>query len=544
MSQYDLSFNYIRGEDNTIADTLSQVPPHGFPREADVTSVCTLTLVCLDRSFVNRIMKGYTTDVFCVKLAKSNIPGIKNTNGLWYVGSWLVVPRVENLQEDIFKLAHDISSHFGSHKTYDLICDDFYWPNMRKDLTEAYIPGCESCQRNKSPTSRPPGPLHPLPIPEKRGDSIAIDFIGPLPEDNGKNCILTMTDRLGGADICIVLTCTNTSAEETAALFFKYWYCENGLPLELISDRDKLFISCFWKALHTLTGVKIKMSSAYHPETDGASECTNKTVNQCLRFYMQCNQKGWAKVLPKIHFQIMNTVNASTGYSPFQLHLGRSPRLIPPLIDTLQKLTGEHPREEKSAKEIVAELEHITQDAKDNLLQAKINQTAAANKRRADDDVFETGDHVLLSTFHRCRNYAQKGDKRTAKFFPRFDEPYSVTEAFPETSTYMLDLTGQQDIFPTFHASQLRRFRRNDPTLFPSRERFPLDPIVTDDGLEEYFVEDITDAQRHGCGWQFLVRWTGYGPEHDRWLPAKELEDCDALDHWYNNGGKGPAGEW
>jgi len=65
---------------------------------------------------------------------------------------------------------------------------------------------------------------------------------------------------------------TDIMAEDLALVFFNNWYCENGLPKEIISDRDKLFVSKFWQALHKLTGVKLKLSSAYHPETDGSSE--------------------------------------------------------------------------------------------------------------------------------------------------------------------------------------------------------------------------------------------------------------------------------
>jgi len=90
--------------------------------------------------------------------------------------------------------------------------------------------------------------LHPLPIPDQRGDSVAIDFIGPLPEDDGKNSIITFTDRLG-SDIQLVASRTDITAEELAYLFFDRWYCENGLPSEIVSDRDKLFVLRFWKSL-------------------------------------------------------------------------------------------------------------------------------------------------------------------------------------------------------------------------------------------------------------------------------------------------------
>jgi hypothetical protein len=111
----------------------------------------------------------------------------------------------------------------------------------------------------------------------------------------------------------------NISAEDLAVVFFDEWYCKNGLPLEIVSDCDKLFMSKFWMALHKITGVKLKMSSAYHPQSDGASEQSNKTINQCPRYHVEQNQLGWKRALSWIHFNMMNTLNGSTGFSPFQL---------------------------------------------------------------------------------------------------------------------------------------------------------------------------------------------------------------------------------
>jgi hypothetical protein len=87
-------------------------------------------------------------------------------------------------------------------------------------------------------------------------------------------------------------------------------------------------------ALTTLCGVKLKMSSAYDPQMDGSSEWTNNTVNQSLRYHVKHSQKGWVHTLMRIHFTMMNIVKASMGFSNFQLHLGQSPCLIPPIVPT------------------------------------------------------------------------------------------------------------------------------------------------------------------------------------------------------------------
>jgi hypothetical protein len=156
-------------------------------------------------------------------------------NGLWYLDNRLIVPNGCGVREEIFRMAHDALGHFGFAKTYDLIRTSYFWPNMRTDLEECCIPSCLECQRNKSSTSKPHGPLHPLPIPDDRCQSIAFDFIGPLPEDKGFNCILTITDRLN-SEFRLIPTHTDINAKELALIFFDKWYCENGLPLELISD--------------------------------------------------------------------------------------------------------------------------------------------------------------------------------------------------------------------------------------------------------------------------------------------------------------------
>src|SRR5271168_3943496 len=397
-------------------------------------------------------------------------------------------------------------------------------------LEQAYVPSCPDCQRNKSTTKKPFGPLHPLPIPEQRGDSVAIDFIGPLPKDGDFDSIVTFTDRLN-SDIQIVPTQINLTAEKLADLFFDKWYCENGLPLEIISDRDKLFVSKFWKHLHNLTGVKIKMSTSYHPQTDGASERSNKTVIQAIRFHVECTQRGWARALPRIRFNIMNTVNSSTGFTPFQLRLGRNPRIMPPLV---QIPTSEQTPAELTAQSVIDRLEHDIWEAKDNMIKAKISQAQQANRSRLHGFPFKIGQRVRRSTLHRRRECKSKNEKRVVKFMPRFDGPYKITNINPAHSTVTLDLPQSPDIFPVFHTSEVLPFLENDNTLFPSRALHYPEPVSVNDNLE-YVIERILDEKKsRGCGGsKFLVRWLGQGPEYDLWLPQKEIEDCEALDVWF-----------
>ena len=193
--------------------------------------------ITADKEFLQLLLKGYQEDSWTKSLtsAAPSIPNLRSQDGLWFLNERLIVPNFGNLRETLFRLAHDNLGHFGFNKSYEVLQHSYFWPRMRRDLESAYVPLCVECQRNKSSTTKPLGPLHPLPVPDKCGDSVAIDFVGPLPLDNGFDCIVTFTDHLG-SDVRIVPCKTSLTSEELADIFFQNWYCKNGLPLNIISD--------------------------------------------------------------------------------------------------------------------------------------------------------------------------------------------------------------------------------------------------------------------------------------------------------------------
>lgn len=321
---------------------------------------------------------------------------------------------------------------------------------------------------------------------------------------------------------------SDITAKEFAEIFFDRWYCENGLPKDIISDRDRLFTSAFWQHLHKLSGVKLKLSTVFHPQTDGLSERTNKTVVQMLRYHVDRAQSGWVKALPRVRFHIMNSVNASTGYSPFQLKSGRSPRVIP-LIG--ERETSPPHSELSAAHSILREIELDNLDAQDNLIIAKVSQAIQADKHRQPDPQFQVGQFVMLNTLNRRKQFMHTGDGRVAKFMPRWSGKYKITQAWPSSSTYKILIPDQPNAYSVFHASELKPYHENDPILFPSRQHDE-PPPVTINGQEEFIVDRIIDQRRRGRGFQYLVRWLNYGPEHDLWIPRRQLENCVALDIW------------
>jgi hypothetical protein len=236
---------------------------------------------------------------------------------------------------------------------------------------------------------------------------------------------------------------------------------------------------------------------------------------------------------------MMNTLNASTGFSNFQLHLGRSPRLIPPIVptdlpDTVQAAAS-------SAESVISRINTDVMEAQDNLLQLKIFQEHYANSNHGAEFTYKVGDIVMLPTFHRRREFRKKGDKCSTKLFPRCDGPYKVIKAHTESSLYTLELHPTRNKFPTYYTSELKLHVLNDSSLFPSRVHSRPGPVLTPDSLHKHEIESILDAQPRGHGYQFLIQWKGYGPKDNEWLLASLLEDCEALDIWYESGGDGPG---
>ena len=145
---------------------------------------------------------------------------------------------------------------------------------MTTDI-QAFIRSCEVCQRCKYDTAAYPGLIQPLPIPELIWTDISMDFIDGLPSSAGKTVILVVVDRLSKAAHFIALSHPYTAAS-VAQAFLNNVFKLHGFPRSIVSDRDAVFLSDFWKELFALQGVALNYSSAYHPQSDGQSEVVNR----------------------------------------------------------------------------------------------------------------------------------------------------------------------------------------------------------------------------------------------------------------------------
>ena len=203
---------------------------------------------------------------------------------------------------------------------------------------------------------------------------------------------------------------------------------------------------------------------------------------------------------------------------------------MPPLIDMPPRPSREH----ISACEVFTRVAQDVADAKDNLMVAKIAQAQHTNEHRGDDPIYNVGDSVMLSTLNRRREHKQKGEKRTAKFMARFDGLYEVTDVHRKASTVTIDVPTQPNAYPMYHTAHIKPFVHNDDEKYPSHTLAKPGPIMVD-GVEEYTVEKIVAHRKVGRGYQYQVKFVGWGPEHERWIAGWELEDNEAIDLYRAN---------
>ncbi|KAL6313652.1 hypothetical protein AAG906_010070 [Vitis piasezkii] len=277
-------------------------------------------------------------------------------------------------------------------------------------IVQDYVSSCDVCQRVKSETLAPTGLLQPLPIPCLVWDDITMDFIEGLPTSNGKNTILVVVDRL-----------TEKFVEGVVKL--------HGMPKSIISDRDPVFMSQFWQEFFKLSGTQLKMSSSYHPQTDGQSEVVNRCVEQYLRCYAHHHPRKWSFFLPWAEFWYNTTYHASTGMTPFQALYGRLPPTIP------HYLMGTTPV-------------HAT-----NLHAATNRMKQVADSKRRNIE-YQVGDMVFL----KLQPYRQQSVfcRASQKLASRFYGPYQIEQRIGKVA-YKLNLLEGSKIHPIFHVSLLKK---------------------------------------------------------------------------------------
>ena len=205
-------------------------------------------------------------------LAPDSEPGYTLQDGILRFQGRVWIGEDTNIQQHLIRALHDSAAggHSGFHATYNRVKRMFAWKGMKLQV-KTLVRNCMVCQQAKTERISPAGLLQPLPIPQKPWSVISLDFIEGLPRSGGYDTILVVVDKFSKYANFVPLTHPFT-ALQIAKVFMKEIFRLHGLPLAIISDRDRIFTGQVWQELFKLYRTELRLSSAYHPQTDGTIE--------------------------------------------------------------------------------------------------------------------------------------------------------------------------------------------------------------------------------------------------------------------------------
>jgi hypothetical protein len=475
---------------------------------------------------LERILAAYAQDQWFTE-SKNTDKLIKHSKGVWMRGQQVVVPNSKEIKMSILHEMHDSVSagHPGAARMLELVTRKFWWPAIALDVVD-YVRTCPSCQRNKSTNQKPGGKLMPLDIPDRRWGSVSTDLIVFLPMTaNDFDAIAVFVDRLSKM-VHFVPCRSDISAEEFADLFVDNVVKLHGIPNDIISDRGTQYTSAFWRQVCVRMGIAQRMSTAYHPQTDGQTERMNRVLEEMLRSFVGPNLNDWDKLLPMAEFAVNNSVNSTVQNTPFFLNSGQHPRSL--FDGTPSDLVP-------ASVQFTETLRRAVTTAKECMAQAQDRQRQYYDKGRR-VVAFTVGQQVLLNSVNL------RPPKGTAKkLLPRWIGPFTVTELIGQNAVRIKLPQGWRH-HPVFNVQLLKPFREreNGGTVQPPQPCDWVDnePLYTVDSLLDYRVKKVGKVYVT----EFLVKWLGFDSTQNSWEPEKNLLTCAELisAFWESKGGRPP----
>jgi len=317
----------------------------------------------------------------------------------------------------------------------------------------------------------------PNSIPEKPWTHISADFITKLPIAQGYDSILVVVDRLTKM-VHFIPTTEKTSAEGLARLFRDNVWKLHGLPKSIVSDRGLQFIAGIIWELNRMLGIKSKLSTAFHPQTNGQTERVNQELEQYLRMFIDHRQEQWPDWLGTAEFAYNNKTYSSTKVLPFKANYGQDPRM-----GFEMRRKGKY----KEAEKFITKMKEIQEEAKAVLGKAQEKMKKYADKKRGEVDNYKVEDLVMLST--KDLKYQMVG-RRTEKLTERFVGPYRIKKIV-SLNAVELELSSTVKIHSVVNVSRIQRYIGQ---VEEQRKEQPAPVII--EGEEEWEVERILNKWR------------------------------------------------
>ena len=368
----------------------------------------------------------------------------------WGVVSQVVVPA--EYRTHVLSVAHesDWSGHLGVNKTYQLLLKHFFWPGIKGDVVK-YCRSCHVCQLVGKPNQVvPPAPLHPIPVVGEAFDRVIVDCVGPLPRTkSGNEYLLTiMCAATRFPEAIPMRKITASSVAKGLTKFFSTF----GLPRTVQTDQGTNFQSKLFNQVLQTLNVQHAVSSAYHPESQGALERWHQTLKSMLRKYCIEKEKNWDEGVPFVLFAAREAVQESLGFSPAQLVFGHTPR--GPLQVLQEKFLSTETASGTNVLEYVSKFRerlHGANAIARKMLAASQGAMKQRFDRRAVQRNFHSGDKVLALL-------PVPGSSLSAKF----SGPYEIQDRLSDTD-YVISTPERRKKTQMCHVNMLKAYFTREP---------------------------------------------------------------------------------
>lgn len=340
-----------------------------------------------------------------------------------------------------------------------------------------------------------------------------MDFIEPLPTSDGFDSILVIVDRLTKWSIYIPTT-TTINSQKLAQLILDNVIAQHGIPESIVSDRGTKFVSRFWKHITSRIGIQVRLSTAYHPQTDGQTERMNQILEHYLRTFGNYLQDDWSTWLGLASFVYNNSTHSGTQHSPFFANFGYHPRWI----DDVRTMEGP---DVPTASQMVTDLLDLHSLCSANIAEANRRYSKYYDAKRIDGPRYKVGDLVLLS----LKNIKTK--RPSKKLDLKLAGPYPIIENIG-SHAHRLQLPPTMKIHNVFHTSLLQPYRQPS---YPTQNDLRPGPIEIDDDGEIYEISTILNSRNnpHTGKLEYLIEWVGYEGDDSEtgWEPKENLVEAD-----------------
>ena len=352
-----------------------------------------------------------------------------------------------------------------------------------------------------------------------------MDFVLGLPGTaRGHDSILVIVNRF--SKMAHFIPCNKTNdASHVAKLFFREVVKLHSLPSTIVSYRDVKFVSYFWKTLWKLFGTTLKFSFSFHPHTDEKTEVVNRSLSDMLRCLVRVKQGVWDLILSTAEFAYNNSVNRSTGKSPFQIVNGYPPCTPIDFVPLPLHMCVSEPAENfaKHIHDLHAEIRR-----KISLSNEEYKLAADVHRRSKE---FNVGDYVMV------RIHPKRIPKAFSnKIYARAMGPYSIISKMG-SNAYLLDLPNDMDISPVLNVDDLLPYRGTfEPSTLPSnvsaseaRKGAPTMPLLQYSKEKvDIILDDEFVTSKDGGFHCLLVKWHGRPDSDATWIQEDDLLHLDS----------------